>query len=50
MRCAVVDLKTGERVNVIMADPERDAPPDGCTLVALESEAPASDAVAAEAG
>lgn len=35
MRCAVVALETGELVNVIMADPERDAPPDGCVLVAL---------------
>ena len=37
-RCAVVD-KNGDVINTIMADPNVDAPPDGCTLVPIPPEA-----------
>ncbi len=36
MRVAVVSRETGEVVNVIMADPDRDAAPPGCMLVVLK--------------
>ena len=34
MRCAVVDL-AGTVINIIMADPDQDSPPQDCALYAI---------------
>jgi hypothetical protein len=39
MRCAVVDASNNV-INVIVADPETDLAPDGCTLIALRDDSP----------
>jgi len=42
MRCAVIDLATSIVVNVIIADPDKDVPPDGCILVWVPPYTPCS--------
>lgn len=36
MNCAVIDPKTGEIINMIVADPEKDAPPRGYILKVID--------------